>query len=378
MYSPRASQQFRIAAIAFAVMTAAALSDSRTAISAARAADPILFAGARQALVMRSGAWSVLADGRITIHDPAGQPLRTLNMNGRELLVGEQGGDRVGVVVYDAMESPTNLRATSFETYDATGVKTLSLINPDFATAFLPPKGNGFVGLMGAEGLKQSQLRFYDDQGNRTDSLTVEFFEGGQYSRDGEIFLFRTAGEGVQAMSRLGQRLWTVGPAAVWAASPNGRTVAIARQGMIRVFQSGLETWSRPWGSGLGIIRQLSVRDDGSALGAVSSQLASVLHRDTSQATIKRSAEAGWNYRSIDLSPNGNIALGMDFDPDPGSPQRHRQSRCLILGPSGSLLNESQGAPAEWGAMFPRVQFDGSGSRLLFLDRDQARWLDIE
>jgi hypothetical protein len=336
------------------------------------------FIGTSQWMAFGSGGWATVDGSRVRFYAADSSQRATVDLHGKEVLVSAPGATVVGVVVY-ADEQPSLLQAKQFNLYDEQGRKQLSVDGPDFANAVVSPTGNAFVGLKGTEDFPQVILQFYGERGQLVRSQTVKSFEGGSFCADGSHFLFETAAEGLQVAAADGQITNTIGPVETWGCSVDGRLVGAATSGQLRFFRDGKEIGSVAWPQTKERIRAIAISPDGLFAAAVSANHAAALRLDSvAYLWTKEPDSSEWNFRSIDLTAGlAEVAIGLDFDPGAQNPIRHQRSRCWLLDRNGTVGFTFAGTPGTWGARFPQVRFIDSGRRLLFADRDSARWFSI-
>lgn len=325
------------------------------------------------------GGWVSVQKGRLHFHSVGGNTVRTLNLRGNEVLLAPQGCRAVGVVAY-ADRQPKTLRAVTFDLYDPAGKQIMRLKNPEFASAIVAESGNAFVGIDGAEGLPKSVLHFYDGHGKEKKSLDVERFEGGRFSDDGSVFLFETAGDGLQAYTAAGERLGVIGNADRWAASSDAAIILRVSGARMLFYREGELAQTLAWDERYGAIRAAALSPDGGHAAVASATHAAVYDASTG-ATLwtQEIGNISWNYRSAALTNDAAlVALGSDYDPGPDAPDRHQRSRCEVFDQDAKLIHTEKETPTKWGALFPQVRFDPTADRLLYIDRDRFKLLSFE
>jgi len=328
--------------------------------------------------ILEGGRWAKVEGGLLRFYSPDGQEVQKLDLKGNQYLVASTGGQVVGVISY-ADPQPKMLNALTFELYDTGGRRLTRVDGPSFSSAIVAPNGNAFVGVDGAEGLPNSVLRFYDGQGNRRDTLAVERFEGGRFSRDGSHFFFVTAKDGLRARGTGVASENQFGRADQWAVSADGRLVVISVGREIKCYREGKQISSLSWSADTLPIRSLTVSQDGCHAAAISAVHAAVFRTDSSAFLWNvSSAEVDWNLRSVDLRDGLSlVALGLDYDPGPDSAERHSRSRCDVYDRAGRLVHTEEDQPEKWGALFPQVRFDDDRGGLVFISRDRFKFVKI-
>ena len=328
--------------------------------------------------ILDGGGWAKVEASRLQFYSADGQQLQSLNLKGSQFIVAPGGGRVLGVISY-ADPQPKNLNALTFELYDTGGRRLMRVDDPAFSSAIVAPNGNAFVGIDGAEGLPSSVLRFYDGQGNRRDTLAVERFEGGKFSRDGSRFFYVTAKEGLQVGGIDGTVPGQFGRADHWAASVDGRVVVATRGREINCFRDGKLASTLAWRADTIPIRALAVSPDGRHAAAISAIHAAVFRIDSSAFLWDiASSDASWNFRSVDLRNGVSlVAVGLDYDPGPDSTDRHTLSRCDVYDRAGKLVHTEEDQPERWAALYPEVRFDEGRGCVVFVSRDRFKSIKI-
>ena len=176
---------------------------------------------------------------KLQFYDQAGKVTATRELQGNESVTFPVGGGNViGIMRYHD-NSPSTLTPVTFDLSDFSGKQLYRIENPKFSSVVISPTGTAIVGLDGVEGLPQSTLHFFDQGGKEVASLSVEYYQGGQFSGDGSLFVFATAKDGVLAYTAAGKASAGFGQGSVFDLSADGRTVVIWHQGTLRLYVDG-------------------------------------------------------------------------------------------------------------------------------------------
>jgi hypothetical protein len=329
-------------------------------------------------VVFSSGGWSTVEKGKVCFYDESGRLKESVDLRGKEVLTAPLAAERVGVLLY-ADRQPMTLSVVRFEMYDPNGIRTLAIDNPGFNKAILAPNGAAVCGIVGAEGLEGTVLEFRDENGRVSDTIAVDAFKSGRYSRDGSRFFYQTGDGALNVARGNGQMLYALGIADSWASSVDGQIVAIARQSTIRLFSGGAGVGELAWPAEYGSIRSVALSPDAGYGAAISADRLALFRVEPGELLWEFVNDVpGWNLRSLDISKNADwVAVGADYDPGATSTLRHAQSRCLVFNRHGELIGRRARAPKSWGAQYPMVRFIGDHQTLLFADRDGMSRLRI-
>lgn len=329
--------------------------------------------------VLADGGWAKASGGQLQFFSSSGDRLQSFGLRGNQLLVAPFGGHVLGVITY-VDPQPKTLDAIAFDLYSAEGQRLAHIDKPPFVSAIVSGAGGAFVGIDGAEGLPGAILRFYDARGNGQDTLMVDRFEGGKFSRDGSRFLFETAREGLQVATAKGVRQAELGVTERWAASADAHVIVTVLAGEFRCYRDGKFHQSMPRQDGGLPIRALSVSPDGQHACAATARHAILFQTDT-VATLWDVAvpDTTWNIRTVDVLDGARlVALGLDYDPGPESLERHVRSRCVIYDRTGQVVHTEEETPSKWGAAFPEVRFEPGRGRLVFINRDRFKSMHVD
>jgi hypothetical protein len=333
----------------------------------------------RRWLLLDGGGWVTVEKGRVEFYSAEGERIKMIDRRGNEFLVGSFGTRAVGILSY-ADNQPKTLRPLSFYLHSPTGDEIVRLVEPPFANAIVSAAGNAFVGVDGAEGLPNSLLRIYDSRGAQIDTIRVERFEGGTFDRDGGQFLFESQTSGLQIYDLRAHATRAVGRLLRWGVSDDGAILAGVVADRLLIYRGGKLTQTLPLTPGTGEIRSVTLSPSGAHAVVIDATHASLVKLDPPSVVWKTGiGDTTWNFRGADCLDDGSmVALGIDYDPDLDSPDRHLKSRCLIFDSQGKLLHTEEDTPAKWTGQFPAVRFDPERGTLAFINRDRMKILSLD
>ncbi|MEW5876196.1 MAG: hypothetical protein AB1752_13585 [Candidatus Zixiibacteriota bacterium] len=333
----------------------------------------------RRWLLLDGGGWVTVEKGRVEFYSPSGERIKLLDRRGNEFLVGSFATKAVGILSY-ADNQPQTLRPLSFTLLSPTGTELARLTDPPFANAIVSPAGNAFVGIDGAEGLPSSLLRVYDARGNLTDTIRVERYEGGKFTRDGSRFLFEGMTAGLQIYDLEARATNAVGRFLRWGVSHDGATLAAILADRLLIYRGGKLTQTLALTPGMGEIRAVTLSPQGAHAAIISATQAALVRIEPPSIVWNTGiGDTTWNFRSADCLDDGSmVALGIDYDPDLDSPERHLKSRCLLFDAQGRMLHTVEDTPAKWNGQFPAVRFDPERGTVAFINRDRMKILALD
>ncbi len=208
----------------------------------------------------------------------------------------------------------------------------------------------------------RARLHFYDRTGQKTGSAEVGFLAQRAFSADGSVYGVLDSRNGVRLFQVDGTELGNLGQANRFALSGNGRSVALAQDEAVVLFQDGREAGRYPLASPF--VRDISLSGNGAVLAWVDRFKLYVLRTEAMQLTARVSApEPALRFISVDVSEDGRqVAVGLDADAGRGTDGRHRRGLVMLLDPVGTVLWQEQLSYDKWNITSPQVRFSGSNA----------------
>ena len=337
----------------------------------------LTYSAEAQVMLNPSGAMVTVQKPRLKFFDTDGKLIKSRKLRGNEIVSLPDGGNVVGITRYHD-NSPTTLKPVAFTLFDLAGRQLYSIKNPAFSSVIVSGTGEAIVGIAGAEGLPESSLRFYDEQGKEVDSMTIEYFQGGRFSADGTVFVFSTAKDGIFAYSSTGQLLAGYGPGAVYDLSADGDVFVTWHNGTLRVYSGGNRVATFPTAE---IVRAVTVSENGKYFGWASPQKVAVYATGTDSAWCEVTpVAANENFRSLAIGEDGNhFAAGIDIDAGREVPaeKRHTQGRVTVYDRQGQVFTEKNLTYENWNAKMPAVSFLEGGKVLSVITRAGTYFLQL-
>ncbi len=331
-----------------------------------------------RAMVNAAGQVVTAAKRAVRFYDADGNAAATIRLKGNEVVnLPAGGGEVVGITRYHD-HSPTTLKPVAFELYDLSGTRQFRLTKPQFTSVIVSPTGNAIVGHDGVEGLAKSTLRFYDASGTESKTITIERFQGGRFSADGSVFVYRTATEGVLAYSADGTPLAHFGAGSLYEMSSDGSVFAIWQDQSLRCYRDGKRIQTIPTDE---IVRALAVSPQGDLVGWVGTDRGAVYTLgDTIAQTYLELPNAGENFRSLAISDAQEfIAVGVDSSAGRSVPveKRHTRGFVRIFDLKGNLRQEEKYSYEVWNAWTPGVRFVDWQQRLAVILRTGIHFIPL-
>jgi hypothetical protein len=329
-------------------------------------------------MISPTGRTVVAEKRKLEFIDQSGKTITSRKLRGNELINFPPGGGQViGITRYND-HSPSTLKPVAFDLYDLAGNRLYRIKTPDFSSVVVSPTGNAIVGLEGVEGLSESVLHFYDNQGRNVASSSVEYFQGGRFSADGSIFAFATAKDGILAYTADGTPSAGYGTGSIYDLSADGGVVSVWHEETLRVYAAGKRLTSVKTDN---IVRVIDVSASGKYCGWAGPHHAVVyaVGSDTAICEVTPSTRQG-NYRSLAIGDDRNcFAVGVDIDEGKNLPseKRHVRGYAVVYDFSGRLIVQKDVSYERWNARVPLVRFVEGGAALAVITREETHFLQL-
>ena len=280
---------------------------------------------------------------------------------GRKLQTSANGNYFV-VISYDSFR-PTSLRITGVEMFDIAGKRLWSRTDPECNAFVLADAAPVAVGIVGAEGLPESTLKFFSESGELLNTVTVDHLSKASFSEDGR-FLFAIAGSEALLKFTAGGNLISQYPScSQYRASADGALVAVLQDTLLRLYDRDSLLLERQIARGE--FRDLQFSRDRESAALLTAGYLEVI--DIKRAlTNWRWPVGGDGYRLVDLAVDENFGrLLCSSNNSADRPEvRNSRGKVYLLNESGQLVWEYDLSYASRAIRHPLVQFDAR-SRLL-------------
>jgi WD40 repeat protein len=329
------------------------------------------------AIPTRSG-WMAPSPNRITVLTPEQTVVFTRKVKRNQRLIYSERGEYFGILKYND-HSPTTISLLRLEVFDHSGELIWSVKKPQ-ATSFVLSDGSPYaIGIVGAEGMPQSELHLYSGSGEHKRSQTVSHLFGVRFRSDGEYLFANSADSGLAAYDTSGNQIHYFGRANKYCVSEDGRNVALMNSDGISYFKDGVR------------IRSLAIDfdnvnpvvamrfDPGLLFLAVLYKNGLNVHRLPTLEFVweERDRSGTRRFTSLDYSPDGLLAVGFDIPSKQDGRKIHTQGGVGLFDQAGTRLWSLELDYSGWSREFPIVCFTGNGKGLQIATADEALFYTI-
>ncbi len=324
------------------------------------------------AIPTRSG-WMAPSPNRITVLTPEQTVVYTRKVKRNQRLIYSECGEYFGILKYND-HSPTTISLLRLEVFDHSGELVWSVKNPQ-ATSFVLSDGSPCaVGIVGAEGLAQSELHSYCGNGEHKRSQVVSHLFGVRFRADGEYLFVNSADSGLAAYDTSGNQIHHYGQANKYCVSEDGRHVALMNSNGISYFKDGVRIKSLAIDFD-NVNPVVAMRFDPGLL------FLAVLYKNGLNVHRLPTLEFVWEERdksgtrrltSLDYSSDGLLAIGYDVPSKQDGRKIHIQGGVALFDQAGTRLWSLELDYSGWTREFPMVCFTGDGKGLQIATADEA------
>ena len=324
------------------------------------------------AIPTRAG-WMASGSHRITVLTPEQTVVFTRKVKRNQRLIYSEHGEYFGILKYND-HSPTTISLLRLEVFGHSGELIWSVKKPQ-ATSFVLSDGSPYaVGIVGAEGIPQSELHLYSGSGEYKISQIVSHLFGVSFRSDGEYLFVNSADSGLAAFDTSGNQVHHFGQANKYCVSDDGRHVALMNSNGLSYFKDGVR------------IKSLEIDLDNTN-PAVAMRFDSrllflaVLYRNGLNVHRLPTLELAWEERdksgtrrftSLDYSLDGLLAVGFDIPSKQDGKKVHTQGGVGLFDQAGTRLWSLELDYSAWTREFPMVCFTTDGKGLQIATADEA------
>jgi WD40 repeat protein len=324
------------------------------------------------AIPTRSG-WMAPSPNRITVLTPEQTVVYTRKVKRNQRLIYSERGEYFGILKYND-HSPTTISLLRLEVFDHSGELIWSVKNPQSTSFVLSDGSPRAAGIVGAEGLAQSDLHLYSGGGEHRRSQVVSHLFGVRFRADGEYLFVNSADSGLAAYDTSGNQIHHFGQANKYCVSEDGRHVALMNSNGISYFKDGVR------------IKSLAI-DFENVNPAVAMRFdpellfLAVLYKNGLNVHLLPTLEFVWEekdksgtrrFTSLDCSSDGLLAVGYDVPSKQDGRKIHTQGGVGLFDQTGNRLWSLELDYSGWTREFPMVCFTRDGKGLQIATADEA------
>ena len=258
--------------------------------------------------------------------------------------------------------STSRIEVTRFSMYEPSGKHLYTLENPDVLGFILSDRAPSLVGIEGSEGLPETRMRFFSEQGEHKKDIIFKDFMGGSFCADGSRFFALSVDSGLYAYNPEGDLEYNIPCGIMHTVSNDGMLVLSYDQNRLNLYYQSSLTNST----------EFEIESPHQLL--IASDKRSAVVMNTSRAVCFSLPEMYilWEYRSEDSSEALNTvaydpvkklyAFGTSLDngPEHSFSDRYTRGRAIVLDSNGAKLGTAPVTFSSWSKGFPKVKFSDS------------------
>ena len=300
----------------------------------------------------------------LSVLSPGGKELFKSKLQENQGVISSENGEYFGVAAYSQKGSPGFLAIGKFTLYSAEGRGLWQIENPKSSAFFIGNDGKLVVGVSSFEGKKESELIFYDENGDSVFGTKVNFFQGLSFSPNGGSAFVRSGTDGLLIFDQKGGLKRNYKTCQQFSASPDGDYVACVSDRKLNFYYQ--EKLVSVGGRENILARGMALSPD--------SKYTSLIDKKNLYLFDFKTGDLLWQYSldqpelsfiSIDLTQNGEMIIaGVDFDKGRNVPpqERHTKGYVYLFDKKGKLAWQKGLSYKLWNAFVPEVKFSLDGS----------------
>ncbi len=215
---------------------------------------------------------------------------------------------------------------------------------------------------------ERNRLHLYGEGGRLLADIAVPYLTGGRFDPPGQSFLAQSR-DGLTALDPSGTELWRVPGARLFAASADGRRVAVVGAAGLTIVQDGAVIHTLPLEDPL--VRRVAIAENGNRVALAWKHQVRVYDRGLTPV-FGVSLEDALSWTSVAFGGDGPMLLaGCARDAGPSVPEdrRHPTGEVRIYDAGGALRHHTPLRFSSWNIWSPSAELDRSGQRVLITSR---------
>jgi hypothetical protein len=263
-------------------------------------------------------------------------------------------------------QSATELRVKDFSMYTAEGKKLYSISDPGVLRFVLNDTAPHVVGVEGTEGLPETSLLFFDENGSVAGKQKITNYLLGKFCGNGSLFFALSADSGLYAFDMHGNPVYRLSSGRYFDVSSDCNLILASNGGALNLYyQTILTNTAR---ANVSKIKNIILADDKtSALVMTETSVTAYRIPDLSVLWVYQLPGSNERLSSCSYHPEQNrIALGISIDsgPDYSFSDRFNTGRIEVLDTTGQRISWGDVSYNSWSKGFPKVELSDDGKIL--------------
>lgn len=278
-------------------------------------------------------------------------------------------GNYFAVIAYNNFR-PTDLRIIGIDMFDREGNRLWSINDPDCNSFVMTDAAPIVVGISGAEGLPESELRFFNDKGKLLNSVRIDHMANVSISDDGRYVFVVSGSRALLKFTSGGNKLGEYPVTTHYRVSRDGSLVGVLLDTLVRIYSRDNVLCERrvPRGE----FRDLKFSGDDSQAALLSSERLEIVDLKTEITKLLWPIQAP-GYRLVDLATDDDFSYFLcSSNNSAARPEvRDSQGKVFLLGADGQTLWHYDLTYVSRAVGTPKVQFDRDRHLLSILSAEK-------
>lgn len=306
------------------------------------------------------GAFYLMERGGCEVRTYPDEKTRRVRLRGSRKLVSSERGNYYGVIRYNSF-SPSALSIREITIYSRDGEKQYKIANPDCTAFVISDAGPHVVAISGAEGLGETHLKFYNQDGKLVGDTKVQDFTGPSFSSDGTYLFALTTGGLLVKFSNSGKRLREYDYCRKYFLADNGQTVATYADSILTIYKDtdppiGLSVPDPD-------LREVAFSDNAARLAMLSPDRLEVFDLNARELLGEYQLEDS-TFQLLHMAAGDDLKSIVCSASNAGaSPEvRHRTGKVILLDGYARKLWEEELSYNKWSIRYPEVRINRAGN----------------
>ncbi len=317
--------------------------------------DSIEMTDYRRAFGSPVGAIFLLTKSGVEIRQYQDRNPRQQSLRGNQRLVASESGKHYAILTFTGV-SPSEINLSSAAVYADSGRSLWKVDTPNCHSLLLCDGASVAVGVAGAEGLPESRLLFFGEDGTLRGTTRVEYYHNGQWAVNGSAFFAQVGSGELVKFTPSGVEQARFGRASRYFIAPDGGQVALLRDSLL-TFVNGDSAFQLR--GDFVQLREVRFSQDGTTALVMTATGIEVV--DLAARSIRSEFKLGdtpYRLMHLDADPSLSlILLGANNSAD--APERRNSTgKALLVDTNARTLWEQTLVYEDWTIRYPDVRID--------------------
>lgn len=301
----------------------------------------------------------------------AGKESFKLKLKESQEVITSENGEYFGITTYSTKGAPGFLKTEKFVLHSALGKTLWQIENPKSSAFFIANNGKLVAGVSSFEGEKESELAFYNENGDSVFGTKINFFQGLSFSPNGGSVFVRSGTDGLLVLDQKGNLKGNYNTCQEFTTSFDGERLVCVSDDKLNFYHQGklvAQTHVASVGKSADSVGGENILARGMVFSP-DNRYVSLIAKKNLYLLDFENGEVLWQYSldqpelsfiSVDISKNAEMIIaGVDFDKGRNvpPPERHTQGYVYLFDKKGNLTWEKELSYIQWNVFVPKVKF---------------------